>query len=116
MARLNVEGLRQYAEELRKREEVTPVQNSKIRSFGGVQPVGQLGEMLDRYEAPQDVRAAIARRAGGIIGSSGISHAFVEQAIQESMSADGLPRWDNVKQQVGKIARDVYKSKNKRLG
>ena len=38
----------------------------------------------------------IARRAGGIIGSGHVSHAFVEQTIQDSMSANGLPKWNNV--------------------
>lgn len=86
------------------------------RSYGGVKPMGQLGEMLSRYEAPAHVQAAIARRAGGIIGS-GVSHTLIEQAIQESMSAeDGLPRWDNVAQRIGEAARNAYKNKNKRIG
>lgn len=86
------------------------------RSFGGVKPMGQLGEMLNRYDAPQNVQAAIARRAGGIIGPSGMPHTFVEQAIQDSMSADGVPRWDDVTQRVGKVVREAYRSKNKRIG
>lgn len=79
------------------------------RSFGGVRPMGQLGEILDRYEAPNNVQATIARRAGGIIGSGRVSHAFVEQTIQDSMSANGLPKWDNVTQRVGEAVRDVYR-------
>ncbi len=81
------------------------------RSFGGVRPMGQLGEILNRYEAPNNVQAAITRRAGGIIGSGRVSHAFVEQAIQDSMSANGLPRWEAVTLRVGEAVRETYRGK-----
>jgi len=80
------------------------------RLFGGVRPMGQLGEILNRYEAPSNVQAAIARRAGGIIGSGRrVSHAFVERTIQDSMSVNGLPRWDDVTQRVGEAVRETYR-------
>jgi len=81
------------------------------RSYGGAKPLGQLGELLNRYEAPNNVQAAIARRAGGVIGSGRVSHAFVEQTIQDSMSANGLPKWDNVTQRVGEAVRETYRGR-----
>jgi len=78
------------------------------RSFGGVKPIGQLEELLTRYEAPQDVQRAITRRVGGIIGS-GVSHSFVEKTIQDSMSGNGMPKWDTVAQGVSHAVRDVYR-------
>ena len=81
------------------------------RSYGGAKPLGQLGELLNRYEAPNNVQAAIARRAGRVIGLGRVSHAFVERTIQESMSENGLPKWENVTQEVGKAVRDAYRGR-----
>lgn len=78
------------------------------RSFGGIKPMGQLGEILTRYEAPTDVQGIIARRAGTLIGS-GISHSRVERVIQDSMRSNGIPRWDEVTERIGKAARDAYR-------
>ena len=80
------------------------------RPYGGVKPIGQLEELLSRYEAPPQVQGAIPRRAGGIIGS-GVSHSFVERTIRESMSASGLPKWDSVTQRLGAAVREVYRGR-----
>ena len=81
------------------------------RPLGGVKPTGQLEEILIRYEAPHNVQAEIARRTGGVIGLGRVSHAFVERTIQDSMSRNGLPRWDNVTQRIGEAVRDTYRGR-----
>ncbi|MCL4418751.1 phosphoenolpyruvate carboxylase [Patescibacteria group bacterium] len=78
------------------------------RSFGGIKPMGQLGEILTRYEAPTDVQGIIARRAGMLIGT-GISHSHVERVIQESMGINGIPRWNEVTARISDAARDAYR-------
>jgi len=83
------------------------------RSYGGAKPMGRLEEILDRYEAPNNVQAEIARRAGGVIGLGlgRVSHTFVERTIQDSMYRNGLPRWDNVTQRIGEAVRDTYRGR-----
>lgn len=81
------------------------------RLYDGARPMGRLGEILNRFEAPDNVHAVIARRAGGVIGSGRVTHAFVKRTIEDSMSANGFPNWDSVTQRVGEAVRDTYRGR-----
>ena len=74
----------------------------------GAVPVGALADLLQRYDAPVNVTGVIARRAGGVVGTT-LPIARIEEAITASMSETGLPNWDRVKQSVGGMVTDVYR-------
>lgn len=73
-------------------------------------PVGQLGEVLQQYDAPEEVATRIARRAGRVSGSPHYSAQRVERVIEETMlDNQGLPDWARVERKVGSDVSAIYK-------
>lgn len=88
--------------------------HENVRLFGGIKPTGHLEETLQRYEAPEDVKRRIARRAGSLI-DHGIPLQVVEKKIQDSMQAGGagMPIWPLVEQSISVAAHDVYRGRHR---
>lgn len=78
------------------------------------QPIGELGEILSRYEAPGEAGSVIQRRAGLVIARGQLPPKKVEDLIVDSMSRSGMPDWGKITKDVGKVVKDTY-HKEKRL-
>lgn len=74
-----------------------------------IEVCGKLAEILRGFEAPEEVKTKIARRAGAVVPNK-ISHEQVEKVIVENMPR-GLPDWETISDKLGEAVNRAYKGK-----
>jgi|WetSurMetagenome_2_1015567.scaffolds.fasta_scaffold15492_3 hypothetical protein len=74
------------------------------------QPKGRLGQVLEEFQAPENVKSSIARRAGLVVARGQLPIEKLQNTITESMFINsGLPDWNIVSVKVGETVNDIYR-------
>lgn len=74
------------------------------------QPTGQLGKILEEFQAPIEARNSIKRRAELVVARGQLPVDKIESTIVRSMSMhSGLPNWEEADRSIGKTVNLIYR-------